>query len=121
MISPTQEYWVEINDEPVGVLQGFEEQLQRELKLQRGCGSGAVTAAQTGAESCLLQLKRLRTERSDVEDFWNLHNFSLTLISQDRRICYGGCEIQKLCLQADERGRFVEEMSLVACTRRVGE
>ena len=121
MISPTQEYWVEINDRPVGVLQSFEEQLQREVKVHRGCGSAAVTALQTGAESYVVRLERLRTDRSEGEDFWNLHGFSLTLISAERRICYSICEVQELRLRADEKGSFVEEMRLVACGRRVGE
>ena len=121
MISPTQEYWVEINDRPVGVLQSFEERLQREVKLHRGCGSAAVTAVQPGAESYAVSLKRLRTDRSDAEDFWNLHGFSLTLISSERRICYTACEVQELHLQADEKGSFVEEVRLVAYGRRVGE
>ncbi len=121
MISPTQEYWVEINEQPVGILQGFTEHLQREVKGHWGCGSSVPTALQAGAESYGLRLKCLRTDRSDIEDFWALHQFSLTLISAERRICYSGCEVQELRLQADEKGSFVEEMSLVACGRRIGE
>ena len=121
MISPTQEYWVEINEQPVGILQGFTEHLQREIKVHHGCGSAEPTALQGGAESYGLQLRHLRTEESETEDFWNLHQFSLTLISPERRICYSGCEVQELRLQADEKGSFVEEMSLVACGRRVSE
>ncbi len=121
MISPTQEYWVEINEQPVGILQGFTEHLQRELKLQRGCGSSALTAIQPGAESYSLQLQRLRTEASELKDIWNLHNFSLTLISAEERRFYGGCELKELHLRVDEKGSFVEEMSLVARERRMGE
>ncbi len=121
MISPTQEYWVEINEQPVGILRSFTEHLQREVKAHRGCGSSEPTALQGGAESYHLQLKRLRTDQSEMEDFWNLRNFSLTLISTERRICYSGCEVQELYLRADEKGSFVEEMCLVACGRRVSE
>lgn len=121
MIGPTQEYWVEINEQPVGLLRGFTEHLQRELKLQRGCGSGAVAAIQPGEESCGLQLHYLRTECSDMEDFWNLHNFSLTLISGEGRRVYSGCELKELRMQADEKGSFVEELRLVARERRLVE
>ena len=121
MISPTQEYRVEINAQPVGMLLGFAEHLQRELKFQRGCGSGTVTAIQPAGESYSVQLERLRTDRGDMEDFWNLHNFSLTLISAEGNLFYSGCELMELRLRADEKGRFVEEMRLVARERRVGE
>lgn len=108
-----------LNGERIGFLQGFEEHLSREITPQRAYRRNTPIRLHCGAEECILKLKRLRGELSNLLTPEALHNFTITLESADRRIDYEGCEFASISLKADGMGIQLEEATVYAQMRTV--
>ena len=115
----TQYYRLLLNDMEIGILQEVEETLEREIKQQRAYRKNDVQLLQCGAESFTLHLQRLAVPFGLPSDLHSLHNFSLTLVCEERSICYTGCEFSRLHTKTDSAGMMVEEASIFASERSV--
>ena len=120
-MKPSQQYHLFLNDTEIGILQEMEETLEREIKQQRGYRSNVVHFLHCGVESYTLCFKRLNLPESLPSDLYSLHNFTVTLMDENRTILYTGCEFSRLHLKADSAGVMVEEASICATERTVNE
>lgn len=117
----SQYYCLLLNGTPIGILQDFEETLEREIKQQRSFRSNAVTFVQHGAQTYALQFKRLLVPLCLPGDLEQLHQFTLTLECEEHTICYTGCEFSRLSTKTDSAGTMIEEAKIYASERSVTE
>ncbi len=117
----TQIYHLLLNDVEIGILQDVEETFEREIKQQRGFRSNSVKLLLCGAESYTLRFKRLNLPMVKPSDLYHLHDFSLTLVGEEKTIYYTGCEFSRLHTKTDSNGMMVEEASVCASMRSVTE
>ena len=117
----TQHYHLLLNDVEVGILQEVEEGFVREIKQQRAYRSNSVQRLQCGAQSYTLRFERLAVTFCVPAELHGLHNFTLTLIGEERLIRYSGCEFSQLVTKTDGNGTMVQQASICACERSVEE
>ncbi len=117
----SHEVYLEVEGRKVAVVQSYQAQTLRNSRSVEAFGEKEPIATIHGQTQHALLLHRLYATDEAIADninFYELENFSLSIVKPDRRITYEGCRWDKFQESATVGDTILEQVSIIARERR---